>query len=63
MSDETELTTESHDPAVPEAYSTFMRQGWGDRDVELPAHPITEPAAARRLKLAEMFPDRSFPLR
>jgi Xaa-Pro aminopeptidase len=41
---------------VPEAYSTFMRQGWGDRDVELPAHPITEPAAARRLKLAEMFP-------
>ena len=56
MSDETELTTESHDPAVPEAYSTFMRQGWGDRDVELPAHPITEPAAARRLKLAEMFP-------
>jgi Xaa-Pro aminopeptidase len=56
VSDETELTTESHDPAVPEAYSTFMRQGWGDRDVELPAHPITEPAAARRLKLAEMFP-------
>ena len=56
MSDDTDLTTESHDPAVPEAYSTFMRQGWGDRDVELPAHPITEPAAARRLKLAEMFP-------
>ena len=56
MSDETELTTESHDPAVPEAYSTFMRQGWGDREVELPSHPITGPAAARRLKLAEMFP-------
>jgi Xaa-Pro aminopeptidase len=56
VSDDTELTTESHDPAVPEAYSTFMRQGWGDREVELPPHPITGPAAARRLKLAEMFP-------
>jgi Xaa-Pro aminopeptidase len=33
-----------------------MRQGWGGREVELPAHPITEHAAARRRKLAEMFP-------
>ena len=56
MSDEKELTTESHDPAVPEAYSNFMRQGWGGREVELPSHPITGPAAARRSKLAEMFP-------
>ena len=52
----TNLATESHDPAVPEAYSTFMRQGWGDRDVDLPAHPITDHAAARRRKLAETFP-------
>ena len=60
MTDEKELAgnlaTESHDPAVPEAYSTFMRQGWGDRDVDLPAHPITDHAAARRRKLAETFP-------
>jgi Xaa-Pro aminopeptidase len=41
---------------VPEAYSTFMREGWGPSDVDLPAHPITTYAAARRRKLAEMFP-------
>ena len=48
--------TESHDPAVPEAYSRFMRQGWGDRELDLPRHPIADPAAARRTRLAEMFP-------
>jgi Xaa-Pro aminopeptidase len=56
VTDEKELTTESHDPAVPEAYSKFMRQGWGGRDVDLPPHPITGHAAERRRKLAEMFP-------
>jgi Xaa-Pro aminopeptidase len=56
VTDEKEPTTESHDPAVPEAYSTFMRQGWGDREVHLPSHPITEHAAARRRRLADMFP-------
>ena len=64
MSDETsqttpaeaELHTESHDPSVPAAYSAFMRQGWGDRELDLPAHPITAWAAARRQKLAEAFP-------
>ena len=57
---ETEPTTapktESHDPTVPEAWSAFMRQGWGDRELDLPAHPITPYAAARRAKLAETFP-------
>jgi Xaa-Pro aminopeptidase len=53
---ETTLHTESHDPAVPEAYSQFMRQGWGDRELDLPPHPITSYAAARRQKLAEAFP-------
>jgi Xaa-Pro aminopeptidase len=53
---ETALHTESHDPAVPEAYSQFMRQGWGDREVDLPPHPIAPYAAARRQKLAEAFP-------
>ncbi len=53
---ETALHTESHDPAVPAAYSAFMREGWGDRELDLPAHPITPYAAARRLTLAEAFP-------
>jgi Xaa-Pro aminopeptidase len=53
---ETTLHTESHDPSVPEAYSTFMRQGWGDRELDLPPHPISSYAAARRQKLAEAFP-------
>ncbi|MCW2760217.1 MAG: Xaa-Pro aminopeptidase [Marmoricola sp.] len=52
----TEKHTESHDPAVPEAYSAFMRTGWGDRELDLPAHPITEWARARRERLTEQFP-------
>jgi Xaa-Pro aminopeptidase len=48
--------TESHDPAVPEAYAAFMREGWGDRELDLPSHPITPYAAARRAKLSETFP-------
>jgi Xaa-Pro aminopeptidase len=56
VSDEKELVTESHDPQVPEAWSSFMRKGWGDREVELPAHPIQESAAQRRRTLAEAFP-------
>ncbi len=52
----TQPKTESHDPAVPEAYSRFMRQGWGDLELDLPRHPIAEPAADRRTRLAEMFP-------
>ena len=51
-----ELHTESHDPSVPEAYSAFMRQGWGDRELDLPPHPIAPYAAARRQRLAEAFP-------
>jgi Xaa-Pro aminopeptidase len=53
---EAELHTESHDPVVPEAYSRFMRQGWGDRELDLPPHPIAPYAAARRQRLAEAFP-------
>ena len=51
-----DLHTESHDPAVPEAYSQFMRQGWGGSDLDLPRHPIADPAARRRAALAAMFP-------
>ncbi len=48
--------TESHDPAVPEAYAAFMRTGWGDRELDLPRHPIATYAAERRTRLAGMFP-------
>lgn len=48
--------TESHDPSVPEAYSRFMRQGWADRHRRPSLHPVAEHAAARRTRLAEMFP-------
>jgi Xaa-Pro aminopeptidase len=54
--DSDNLHTESHDPAVPEAYAAFMRTGWGDRELDLPPHPITPHAAERRARLAAMFP-------
>ena len=50
------LNVESHDPAVPEAYAAFMRQGWGERELDLPPHPVAPWAARRRTRLAEMFP-------
>jgi Xaa-Pro aminopeptidase len=48
--------TESHDPAVPEAYAAFMRTGWGERELDLPPHPVTPWAAGRRDKLGGVFP-------
>jgi len=48
--------TESHDPKVPAAWAAFMREGWGDRELDLPAHPVTSWAAKRRARLAETFP-------
>ena len=48
--------TESHDPTVPEAYAAFMRDGWGDRELDLPPHPITSYSAERRARLAGIFP-------
>ncbi len=33
-----------------------MRQGWGDRELDLPPHPVSPHAAARRRRLAELFP-------
>ncbi len=61
MSEETtseaaEPRTESHDPAVPEAYLQFMRQGWDDREREVATDSVAAPAAARRDRLAEAFP-------
>lgn len=49
--------TESHDPAVPPAYAAFMRTGWGERELDLPRHPVADHAAARRARLAELLPD------
>ncbi|GAA1132329.1 aminopeptidase P family protein [Nocardioides aquiterrae] len=51
-----EPKTESHDPAVPAAYAAFMREGWGDRELDLPAQPVAARAAERRAKLADAFP-------
>ena len=55
-SDHGALATESHDPAVPEAYSNLMRTCWGERELDLPPHPVSTYAATRRQRLAEAFP-------
>ncbi|MCW2784964.1 MAG: Xaa-Pro aminopeptidase [Marmoricola sp.] len=54
---ETAAGTGSHDQAVPEKYAAFMRTGWGERSLDLPVHPVATWAAARRDRLAAMFPD------
>lgn len=48
--------TEAHDPAVPAAYAAFMRTGWDDRERDTPPHPVVPYAAARRARLAALFP-------
>lgn len=48
--------TQGHDQPVPEAYAAFMRQGWGDRELDLPPHPVAPWAAQRRTRLGETFP-------
>jgi Xaa-Pro aminopeptidase len=50
------LATEVHDPKVPAAWSAFMREGWGESEVELARHPIASYAAARRQRLVDAFP-------
>jgi len=49
-------TTASHDQGVPAAYAAFMRQGWGERELDLPPHPVAPWAEARRTRLAELLP-------
>jgi Xaa-Pro aminopeptidase len=56
VSEQDDTRVETHDPAVPEAYSAFMRTGWGDRELDLPRHPVADWTAARRQRLAEAFP-------
>ena len=48
--------TQGHDQPVPPAYAAFMRQGWGERELDLPPHPVAQWAAQRRARLAETFP-------
>jgi len=48
--------SESHDQSVPTAYAKFMRQGWGDRQLDVPRHPVSAWSARRREQLAEAFP-------
>jgi Xaa-Pro aminopeptidase len=48
--------TASHDQKVPAAYAEFMRKGWGDRELDLPPHPVTPWAQARRERLADLLP-------
>jgi Xaa-Pro aminopeptidase len=47
---------QSHDPATPEALTAFMRTGWGERPLNIDRHPASDLAAARRAKLAGLFP-------
>jgi Xaa-Pro aminopeptidase len=56
VNDDQTQHTQSHDQGVPEAYAQFMRTGWGDRELDLPVHPVAEWAAGRRTRLAELFP-------
>lgn len=56
LSSSVEEHVESHDPAVPAAYADFMRSGWADTELDLPAHPVTPWAAGRRERLAQQFP-------
>ena len=49
-------STQGHDPQVPTAYADFMRSGWGDRELDLPQHPVASWAKARRDRLAGLVP-------
>ena len=51
-----ETGTQSHDQGVPRAYLDFMRQGWGDRELDLPPHPVADRTPGRRHRLAELLP-------
>jgi len=48
--------TGTHDQGVPRAYLDFMRQGWGDRELDLPPHPVSARTPERRRRLAELLP-------
>jgi Xaa-Pro aminopeptidase len=47
--------TRPHDDKVPDAWRSFMMQGWSERALDVPAHPVAPYAAARRARLADAF--------
>jgi Xaa-Pro aminopeptidase len=51
-----EVREANHDAKVPPAYAAFMRTGWGDRELDLPPHPVSPWATKRRQRLAEVLP-------
>jgi len=51
-----EVAGAKHDQGVPPAYAAFMRTGWGDRELDLPPHPVAPLAASRRERLADLLP-------
>jgi len=53
---DTDLATGAHDQSVPEAYAAFMREGWGERQLDAHRHPVADWSAQRRSRLAETFP-------
>ena len=53
----TQQHTESHDLPVAPAYADFMRTGWGDRELDLPRHPVADHATRRRAALTDLLPD------
>jgi Xaa-Pro aminopeptidase len=58
MSDSDSTTaqgTRPHDDKVPGPWRELMMQGWGGRSIDLPPHPASAYAAARRARLAEAF--------
>ncbi|MFF5173873.1 aminopeptidase P family protein [Micromonospora sp. NPDC000089] len=48
--------TESHDPDFPEAFLTFMRQGWRDTTLPVGPRPEVPNHAKRRAALSAAFP-------
>lgn len=51
-----EIGTVKHDQGVPPAYAAFMRTGWGDRELDLPPHPVAPWSAQRRRRLTDLLP-------
>src|SRR4051794_5930877 len=48
--------TTNYDTPVPEAYAAFMRTGWGDRELDVPPHPVAAWTPERRERIAKQFP-------
>ncbi|MBO3737077.1 aminopeptidase P family protein [Actinoplanes flavus] len=52
----TQPKTESHDPDFPEAFLSFMRQGWREDPLTVTPRPEVPNYAKRRAALSEAFP-------